>query len=816
MGVTPGDTVLLQGIEGADWIEAFFGVLRVGGIVVPLSPDASPGFRQKVATEAAVKWLIGATELEPPYDIALIVIGSWHGRRPALLPQIDPTPDDRAEIIFTSGTTGDPKGVILTHGNLIADFAPIERVFQRYRRIARIASGSRVLVSVPLSHMFGQAVAIFLLPILGFGVVLTPPRPLDVIAAARLMKAWGLITTPRVLDLLAQRVCHELRIHARPSGRYPAGEALHKWSSRSRAFPAWRVRHLFGWRFMLVVSGGAPLPSDLQAFWRRLGFLVSQGYGLTETAPIVSVSNPFRGETHVGRPMSNQELKIGNNGEVFVRGKNVTPGYLGGIDSEKLVDGWFRTGDIGELDKRGQLTIKGRASELIVTADGENVHSSDVEDVLRRIAGVRDVCVVGVPGRVGEEVHAALLLARDDGEAFVVEQANHILQPKQRIRSHTLWPEIDFPRTTTGKVQTSLVRSKIVERRRRGGPDTERTTSADPFQSVVARFAGVDPNSFDDATTLGEGLGFGSLDIIELTTCIEEDLGILLDEELFDDWTVGDLRARIDAAGSFPGMPARNASAWKSSLRMPRWAVRFPAQQIRRLIDEAVLVPLVEFYSRPSVSGRHHLDAARRPLLLVSNHRSHVDAGLLKACVPRKLRARLAPGMTTRWERAFFGEETGTFGRFLAEWVEARLLQLLFNAWPIPRTAGFRQSILYAGELADSGFSLLLFPEGRHVPAGVMSHFRPGTGMLARELRLPIVPVYLEGTEQIIPEGEPWYRFHFGGARVTFGEPFEVDPAATAVEITRRIQDAVRALAPPGLKIVELPPEEWMDGTSEN
>jgi 1-acyl-sn-glycerol-3-phosphate acyltransferase len=196
---------------------------------------------------------------------------------------------------------------------------------------------------------------------------------------------------------------------------------------------------------------------------------------------------------------------------------------------------------------------------------------------------------------------------------------------------------------------------------------------------------------------------------------------------------------------------------------------------------------------------------------VVCNHRSHFDASLIKACVPRGLRGRLAPGMTTRWERVFFGEEAGTFRRFFKEWAESRLLQLLFNAWPLPRTAGFRHSLLYAGELADSGFSILLFPEGRHVPRGLMNRFRTGTGILARELRMPVLPVYVEGSEDVIREGEPWFRFHFGPARVVFGEPFEVATTASATDITCQIQDAVRALAPPGLRIVDLPPEEWMD-----
>jgi 1-acyl-sn-glycerol-3-phosphate acyltransferase len=280
----------------------------------------------------------------------------------------------------------------------------------------------------------------------------------------------------------------------------------------------------------------------------------------------------------------------------------------------------------------------------------------------------------------------------------------------------------------------------------------------------------------------------------------------------------------LDAAGGPQGAAPRHSTHgarntkgnWSGSLRMPRWAARFPAHHIRRAIEETIIVRLVHTYARPEVEGRHHIERVQPPLLIVSNHRSHVDAALIKTCVPRAIRGRLAPGMTTRWERLFFGEETGTFKRYIGEWIESRMIQLLFHAWPIPRTAGFRQSLMYAGELADSGFSILLFPEGRHVPAAVMGPFRPGSGILARELRLPVVPVYLEGSDQIIREGEPWYRFHHGRARVVFGTPFEVDPEVSTEDAAHQLQTAIMALAPETLRVdPDLPPEESLDRCEE-
>src|SRR6185436_15572205 len=186
------------------------------------------------------------------------------------------------------------------------------------------------------------------------------------------------------------------------------------------------------------------------------------------------------------------------------------------------------------------------------------------------------------------------------------------------------------------------------------------------------------------------------------------------------------------------------------------------------------------------------------PCLIVSNHHSYLDTGLFKTALPRPLRGRIAPGMTTRWHRVWFGETPGTRWRHLLEGFQTRLVQFFFNAWPLPETAGFRSSLVYAGEMADAGWSILIFPEGRHIHDGTMEAFRGGIGLLARELRAPILPIHVEGTGYLLPDDRYWLRL--GRARVAIGAPFTVAPDETPAEITKRIEAAVRALAPPGTR----------------
>jgi long-chain acyl-CoA synthetase len=236
---------------------------------------------------------------------------------------------------------------------------------------------------------------------------------------------------------------------------------------------------------------------------------------------------------------------------------------------------------------------------------------------------------------------------------------------------------------------------------------------------------------------------------------------------------------------------------------MPRWTRPLPVRLLRRAIEETAFRAIVRLYARPEVRGLQHLRATPPPYLFVANHHSYMDTGLFKAMLPRPLRGRIAPGMTTRYHRVFFGEVPGRAARYALEWFQVRLVELLFFTWPLPETAGFRQSLAYAGEMMDAGFSILIFPEGRHVPEGRTEPFRKGIGIFARELRAPVVPAAVEGTGRVLPDGRYWPRF--GRTRLTLGPPLAIDPAEDADRATARVERAVRALAQKGDSSIGLP-----------
>ena len=306
-----------------------------------------------------------------------------------------------AEIIFTSGATAEPKGVVITHRNILANIVPVEREVVKHRKWSRPFAPIRFLNLLPLSHMFGQAMATFIPPMLpGIVVFMRGYNPGEITAQIKKRRISVLVSVPKILDVLRE---HVLRVVPHPDVPGPKQHFLRRW---------WRYRaihRLFGWKFWAFVVGAAPLDSDLEAVWSELGFVVIQGYGLTETAPIVSLNHPFSTKKgSVGKAIAGVEVKIAPDGEILVRGDNVTRGYFNAEEetSRAFEDGWFHTGDIGEIADDGQIYIRGRKKEMIVTPEGLNVFPEDVERVLTRAAGVRDAAVVGARIGTEERVHA--------------------------------------------------------------------------------------------------------------------------------------------------------------------------------------------------------------------------------------------------------------------------------------------------------------------------------------------------------------------------------------------------------------------------
>src|SRR5207302_6857166 len=370
-----------------------------------------------------------------------------------------------AEILYTSGTTAEPRGVVLTHGNFLANLEPLERGINDYRKYQRWFHPLRFVTLVPVSHVFGQFMALFVPTLLGAVVVFeTSSNPSEIIRTIKRERAIALIAVPRMLDALVNAVLQEFGYLGRrnPFGNlYLAAEAL---PFLRRAWMFRRVHRWFGLKFWAFISGGAALAPFSEGFFKRLGYAVIQGYGMTETASLISLNHPFRAaEGSVGKILPGREFKLAEDGEILVRGENVAAAYWkSGVLQPSGEEGWLHTGDLGEVDAEGNLRFRGRKKNVIVTAAGVNVYPDDLENALRLQCGVRDCVVIPFPQDGNAEPCAILLLQESNESAAraAVDGANASLAEYQRIRRWLLWPERDFPRTATGKPRLPAISSR--------------------------------------------------------------------------------------------------------------------------------------------------------------------------------------------------------------------------------------------------------------------------------------------------------------------------------------------------------------------
>ena len=464
-GVAPGDKVVIWAENRTEWLIAFWACLLIRAVLVPVDFRASADLLARISGIVQARVVLVGEEVEVPASVTGAV---WKLAEVAVIPDDSAsagpgagaapwrpagTPEGAslAEIIFTSGATADPKGVTITHRNVLANIIPIEREMAKYRKYARPFHPLRFLNLLPLSHMFGQSMATFVPPMLSGTVVFSHGySPIEIIRQIKSRRISVLVCVPKVLDVMRDHVQRVAPHTADPDPLVGKHWAWRWWHYRD-------VHRLFGWKFWCVVCGAAPLDPELEAFWRKLGFLVVQGYGLTETAPIVTLNHPLRASKGtVGRPIGGVEVKIADDGEILVRGENVTQGYYkpegatapAVIEAESAFrDGWFHTGDIGELDATGRLLIKGRKKEMIVTPQGLNVFPEDVERALVAQPGVKDAGVVGLVVEGEERIHAVLVVAEGADVDTIVRGANATLEDHQRVWSTSVWPGATLPRT---------------------------------------------------------------------------------------------------------------------------------------------------------------------------------------------------------------------------------------------------------------------------------------------------------------------------------------------------------------------------------
>ena len=773
-GLTKGDQVILWGPNSPHWVLIFFGCIRAGVILVPLDLRSAPDYVARVVSRTDPK-LAFTSRFTPKGDVDLkIPEVAFEELEAAIagLPQpedVDIGPDDLAEIMFTSGTTGDPKGVMLTHRNLTANIEGISQYIS-------CDPSSRLLSILPLSHMYEQMGGLFMT--LHHGASVTYPtsrQPAVLTRTMRERKITILLLVPQGLELLMNGIEREVARQGKEALWGKLLKVAERTPFRLRRYLFRRVHKQFGGKLDFIVSGGAALDPELGRKWELLGVKIVQGYGATEGSPVISNHTIWeRRHDSTGRPLPNVEVKISSAGEILVRGENITPGYWRAPEeTAKAFDGdWYRTGDLGYFDDEGFLHIQGRMKDMIVLPSGQNVFPEDIQAVLTKHPHVKDATVVGMTKGSSVEVHAALIVDDADTAPEAVSWTNGQLAEQQRIRGFTIWPDEDFPRTHTLKVKKQVVIDTILGKIQPVGSAATPSggSTAGGVRSllhIIGEVSKRDAGDIRDEATLGDDLELDSLGRVELLSAIETELGVYTDEDqVGPETTVRQLADLVEEGSKNPPM-----------MSFPSWGMQWWWRMTRGFLQRSVVFPLTALPYGLKVVGHENLEGITGPVLFASNHNLGLDNPLIIKAVPLKWRRRMAvAGAADLWKNPIW-------------WI---MNPLLGNGFPLAREGSVRPSLENMGKVMDDGWSVLIYPEGELTVGGPIKPFMNGAGLVAVEGRIPVVPLRLHIHKLGSPQRFPFFRR--GSIEVRFGEPLNFPPGTDYQDATAAIENAVKSL----------------------
>ncbi|HYK64953.1 MAG TPA: AMP-binding protein, partial [Patescibacteria group bacterium] len=770
-GIKPGDRVLLIGENSPDWVLGYFAILCAGAIAVPLDhlisaeelapickitePAAalrSRAVRDRLGTAVAdtcPKVIeLDLAELSRPFIL----------RSAAKTPASPPERKALASILFTSGSTGAPKGVMLTHGNFAAEIAMLSRVFV-------LGADDVVLSLLPLHHAF-EFTCGMLLPLASGGSIVYPLE-VDAKTLSRTLadvRPTALIGVPAVWEAIHRRIVDQ--VEARGPFFHAAFDNLRDLNRRLDArsglnFGSIVFRQVYsalGGRLRLAVSGGSALPHRVAEFFNDIGIPLLEGYGLTEAAPVLSAARPDEPQQagSVGHPLSGVELKLmpagGPIGEILAHGPNIMAGYYRNesATAEALTDGWLRTGDLGRFDDDGRLYIVGRAKEVIVDSGGNNVYIEELEEIYGRSEYVKELAVVGLKVGQGEQVAALAVPAYSRGESRRAvedrlrsdfDKLARELSPHKRIRI-LRFTDAELPRTRTRKIKRAAVTATL--RRmldvRVGSAESDANSEVETWLAEALASVTTEPVSITPATRLVEDLGLDSLALAELGELIGERASReIAPEEIADLRTVADLQS-LAAQPNGNGrhrMPSYAKFAEPYTVHLPG-----PLKRLGRFAVRGAERAIFDGWLKPSVLGRGNIPANRN-FIVVANHSSHLDFSLVGYALGRDDVRVLAA------KDYFFNTPAR---RFLASNFTTMM--------PIDRERAQLESLEDALAELARGRSVLMFPEGTRSPDGAIHEFKSGAGLLALRSGCDVLPVLIRGTHNVMGKGTIIPRRH--------------------------------------------------------
>lgn len=780
-GFGPGDHLGLIGDNSPEWGMAYFAIQRIGATAIPLERDLRPPEILRLLRLGDARGLLlsdalherhgelaeaGAAGTRPfsthPFaEVFRIGDRAEEARRIRALPG-PPTAGALASILFTSGTTGAPKGVMLTHRNFTSLVAKLLSIYD-------IGEKDGALSVLPLHHSFEFTTG-FLLPLSRGAQIayLEAIGPESLQHELRKGHTTCIVGVPALWDLLRRRILapfaeRSRRVEDLVVALIDAAHLLRE-DTGVNIGPAvfLPVHSALGGRIRYLISGASALSETTWKTFRGLGFHIAQGYGLTEAAPVLTVTPPD-GPTpigSVGRALPGIEVRIAEPdasgvGEVVAKGANIMAGYYGNEEAtaEALRDGWLHTGDLGRLDAGGHLFLVGRRKDVIVDSGGKNIYPDEVEELYAAPEQIAELAVVGLPDGMAEQVAAVVVPSGKTPEDRAQVEA-HFRSVSSRLPLHKRIKTLEFrdeplPRTATRKVKRSELLRWLQDRRRSAAAGARaEAASGSRLIELVASICERPEAELRLSSSFAE-LGFDSLMYNELAAALEAEFGeSVAPEALANMNTLEELALALRGAGREAKSRRRAAAPKKAAdddeIEIPPAVARMGRRglgEVQRWFYHQVL--------QPRFTGRAHIPTHTN-CLVVANHSSHLDMGLVKMALGEagsNLVALAAADyfFDNRIKRTFFGNFT--------------------NVVPMERRGSLRESLDRAAGYLKQGHSVLVFPEGTRSRSGRIQPFRRGFAHLAFRCRVGVLPVHLD-TWGAFPPGAVSLRSRAVAARI--------------------------------------------------
>ena len=798
-GITRGDKVALFANNSPEWVIAYLGIHFSGAVVVPIDGQYgkeelttllkfsdSKGIIYDKEKSGIVESISSVNSDILTYDLDSVIQKSPSND----FSPVEPNPEDTMSIIFTSGTTGEPKGVQLSCGNI---FSNIEGILKGIK----ITHKDNILNFLPLHHAYASTTGVF--TPLSTGGTITFCESLkgpDIMAVMQETGVTILPGVPQLFTLLERGIFQKIESLGFLSKSFfnflykISGSVRNTFGIRLGKLFFGKVHKQFGSKFRFCVSGGAKLDRDVSERLQNLGILMLEGYGLTETSPVISMtplSCPRPGS--VGRPLEKIEIKIDNpnpdgQGEICMKGPNLMKGYYKNekATSEVIRDGWFHTGDLGYIDKDEMIFITGRAKEVIVLPSGKNIYPDEVEIHYQNTSMVKEICIMQTKDPSGEHKGLCAVVVPDSGELI----ARKVRDARDRIRTELgivgaslpsymritdlVLLDESLPRTRLGKLKRAKIEEMVNEQRKSGNkkqtfeisPEMKEmmeNPQAAKFSERLEDLLGRE-GPFYPGMDLEIDLGMDSLTRIQMDVILEQEFGVVIPEEESPHIrTLGDILKRVM---NQEGTNEKTALTWSERLaeapsipldEMFNMKRGFVKNTIILFIKYITLI-IMKILFGVEVKGIENIPKDK-PVLICPNHQSYLDPVLMFAFLPDFLTNKLM---------------------FIAfqEYFQKAPFSWLVKMGRIILTGGastLAESLKLSAEGLKKGMSVCIFPEGRRSISEDVMNPKPGAGILSCETNTPVVPVYIDGTYKVMSPSNPGFRRT--KVRLIFGDSIE-------------------------------------------